>query len=166
MNKAFLSIGTNIGSRKSNLKKTISMIQKTEGIVVSLESSIYETSPLINPHQDKFLNKVVLIETKLSPTDLLNRTQSIESAMGRKSDTHNMPRIIDIDILVFGDEEVQTDSLILPHPEILNRRFVLEPWNEIAPDYIIKGQDLSIKGLYNKYLGNRFKNQKVDLINY
>ena len=86
--------------------------------------------------------------------------------MGRNLEkSHNMPRIIDIDILAFGNLEFLSEELIIPHPRILDRRFVIEPWNEIAPEYIIKGQNLSIKELYNKYLRNRFKNQKVDVIN-
>ena len=75
-----------------------------------------------------------------------------------------MPRIIDIDILAFENIQIVSDTLVLPHPEILTRKFVLEPWNEIAPEYIVIGENLSIKELYNKYLGNRFKNQKVEII--
>ena len=71
-----------------------------------------------------------------------------------------------IDILTFEKITFLSEDLVIPHPRILDRRFVLEPWKEIAPEYIISGQKLSIKELYNKYLGNRFKNQKVEIINY
>ena len=76
-----------------------------------------------------------------------------------------MPRIIDIDILDFEGSCLDSTELSLPHPKILDRKFVLQPWFEISPNHIIEGQNLSIKELYSNYLGNRFKNQKVDIIN-
>ena len=164
MNKVFLSLGTNIGSKRDNLNKAISMLEDLKGTAVKLESSIYETSPLLNENLDYFLNQVILVETKLNPLQLLKKTKHIESLMGRKNKGKNMPRIIDIDILSFEDKTILTDDLTVPHPRILDRKFVLEPWVEIAPDYIVKGQTLSIKELYKMYLGNRFKNQIVNII--
>ena len=85
--------------------------------------------------------------------------------MGRNlKNSHNLPRIIDIDILAFGDLNIASRELIIPHPRILERRFVLEPWKEIDPAYIMVSQDLSIKELYNKYLKNSLKNQEVELV--
>ena len=164
MNKVFLSLGTNIGSKRDNLNKAISMLEDLKGTAVKLKSSIYETSPLLNENLDYFLNQVILVETKLNPLQLLKKTKHIESLMGRKNKGKNMPRIIDIDILSFEDKAILTDDLTVPHPRILDRKFVLEPWVEIAPDYIVKGQTLSIKELYKMYLGNRFKNQIVNII--
>ena len=86
--------------------------------------------------------------------------------MGRDiKNGHNMPRIIDIDILTFENISLSSKDLTLPHPRILERKFVLMPWQEIAPDYILDGQTLSIKELYNNSLRNIFKNQKVEIIN-
>ena len=166
MNKVFLSIGSNLGCREQNLSKGILMIKDMQGTIVNLESSIYKTSPLYNPNQQYFFNKVVQITTKLNPHELLENTKSIELIMGKNTESsHNLPRIIDIDILVFNDINIDNKELTLPHPRLLDRRFVLEPWKEIAPNYIINGQDLSIEELYNKYLENEFKNQKVEKIN-
>lgn len=164
MNNVFLSLGTNIGSKRNNLIMAIAMLEDLECTNVKLKSSIYETSPLLNEDLDCFFNQVILIETELGPFQLLEKTKCIERLMGRETKGDNMPRIIDIDILSFKDETVFSDDLILPHPGILHRKFVLKPWSEIAPDYIIKGQTLSIKELYKTYLGNRFKNQMVNII--
>ena len=165
MNKVFLSLGSNIGSRKKNLIKAMAMLKELNDTVIDFESSLYKTDPLYNCNQSYFLNKVIQIRTKFTPHKLLEKIKSIESLMGRNlKNSHNMPRIIDIDILVFENIQIVSDSLVLPHPEILTRKFVLEPWKEIAPEYIIIGENLSIKELYNKYLGNRFENQKVEII--
>ena len=166
MNKVFLSLGSNIGSRKNNLAKAIRMLQRLDNTIINSESSIYETTPLYNHNQDYFFNKVIQIRTEFTPHELLKEIKSIELSMGRDIiNSHNNRRIIDIDILVFENIKICSDSLVLPHPRILDRQFVLEPWKEIAPEYIITGENLSIKELYNKYLGNRFKNQKVEIIN-
>jgi len=165
MNKVFLSLGTNIGSKKNNLSKAMTMIQELRCTAIISKSSIYKADPLYNFNQDYFFNKVVEISTGLNPHELLREIKFIEISMGRDIDnSHNMPRIIDIDILTFENLDVSSSTLMLPHPRILERKFVLKPWKEINPDYIINGQNLSIKELYNKYLGNRFKKQKVNII--
>ena len=166
MNKAFLSLGSNISPRKNNIKKSIIMIEESGNTFIKSESSLYETKPLYNHNQGYFLNKIILIKTQFNPEELLENIKSIELLMGRDIENgHNMPRTIDIDILTFESMKIALNNLVLPHPRILERRFVLEPWKEIAPEYIIPGENLSIKELYNKYLGNRFKNQKVEIIN-
>ena len=167
MNKVFLSLGSNIDCRRDNLFMAVESIKELKDTTVSSESSIYETAPLYNTNQASFLNKIIQINTNFSPKELLLQVKKIESFMGRLiEDSHNMPRVIDIDILTFEKITFLSEDLVIPHPKILDRRFVLEPWKEIAPEYIISGQKLSIKELYNKYLGNRFKNQKVEIINY
>jgi len=166
MNKVFLSLGTNLGSKKDNLKRAVKMLADLKGTVIVSESSIYETSPLYNENQDCFFNKVIEIHTRYKSKDLLEEVKTIESLMGRNlENSHNMPRIIDIDILVFGEEETSSQELVLPHPRILERKFVLEPWNEIAPDYVIYGQSLSIKELHSESLQNRFGKQRVEIVN-
>ena len=166
MSNIFLSIGSNIGLRDQNLSESISKLEDLENTSVISQSSIYRTEPLYNPDQPYFFNKVIEIKTKLNPYELLGKFKSIELIMGRNLDnSHNFPRIIDIDILVFGDLDIYSNKLIIPHPKICERRFVLEPWSEIAPSYIIVNKNMTIKQLYNKYLNNKFKNQKVELIN-
>ena len=134
--------------------------------MIILESSIYETEPLHNTNQAYFFNKVIEIQTKLNPYKLLEKVKSIESIMGRDlNNSHNSPRIIDIDILVFDDLTINSDKLILPHPRICERRFVLEPWSEITPYYRILNENLTIKQLYDECLKNKKNSQKVRLIN-
>ena len=165
MHKVFLSIGSNLGLRKKNLSKAISLLNELEHTSVDIESSIYKTAPLYNHNQAYFFNKVIQISTKLNPYKLLEKIKSIESDMGRHlKNSHNLPRIIDIDILVFGNLNILSKQLIIPHPKILERRFVLEPWKEIAPKYILSSQGLSIEGLYNQYLHDILRNQKVELV--
>ena len=108
-----------------------------------------------------FFNKVVQIATKLNPYELLEKVKSIELKMGRDLDnSHNTPRIIDIDILVFNNLVLGSKDLTLPHPGIMERQFVLQPWSEIAPDYLIAGESLTIRDLSSKC---KKRNQKVKL---
>ena len=166
MNDVFLSLGSNVGNKKDNLSYALKKLNDLEVVVVEKCSSVYKTAPLYNLEQDFFLNQVVKIKTDFNPYGLLEKIKLIELSMGRDLTVErNMPRIIDLDILAFGDKNIQSNDLTIPHPKILERLFVLEPFKEIAPDYILYGQNLSIKELYNKYLRNRFKNQKVDVIN-
>ena len=162
MNNAFLSIGSNIGNREVHLSKSIVMVSALEDTSVLLESSNYDTEPLYNKNQGYFLNKVIKIQTKLNPYELLEKVKSIELKMGRDLDnSHNTPRIIDIDILVFNNLVLGSKDLTLPHPGIMERQFVLQPWSEIAPDYLIAGESLTIRDLSSKC---KKRNQKVKLV--
>ena len=162
MNNAFLSIGSNIGNREVHLSKSIVMVSALEDTSVLLESSNYDTEPLYNKNQGYFLNKVIKIQTKLNPYELLEKVKSIELKMGRDLDnSHNTPRIIDIDILVFNNLVLGSKNLTLPHPGIMERQFVLQPWSEIAPDYLIAGESLTIRDLSSKC---KKRNQKVKLV--
>jgi len=166
MNNIFLSIGSNLGDRKQSLHQSVSILSSLDDTLIILESSIYETEPLHNTNQAYFFNKVIEIQTKLNPYELLEKVKSIETIMGRDlNNSHNSPRIIDIDVLVFNDLIINSDKLILPHPRICERRFVLEPWSEIAPTYKIVNKKLTIKQLYNECLKNKINNQKVRLVN-
>ena len=162
MNNAFLSIGSNIGDRETNLSKSIVMVSALEHTSVLLESSNYDSEPLYNKNQGYFLNKVIKIQTKLNPYELLEKVKSIELQMGRDlNNSHNVPRIIDIDILVFNNLVVDSKNLTLPHPRIMERQFVLKPWGEIAPDYLMPGESLTIRALSFKC---QTRNQKVKLV--
>lgn len=101
---------------------------------VKRTSSIYETEPRDVPQQPWFLNQVIEVETDLFPKQLLSRIQKIEREMGRKRIVSKGPRVIDIDILLFGDSVLATPELEIPHPRMIERRFVLEPLAELAPD--------------------------------
>ena len=134
MKTAYLALGSNIGDREANLRDAVRRME-SEGIRVVARSSLYETVPQELLDQPSFLNAVVEVETDLFPMQLLARVQQIERAMGRRRVTPKGPRNIDIDILFYGRAVIGTAELEVPHPRIAQRRFVLEPLAEIAPDF-------------------------------
>lgn len=129
-NLAYLSLGSNVGEREKNLRETIHRL-KTLGRVLSV-SSFYETEPMEFTDQPCFVNCAVALETARPASELMRGLLEIEREMGRKRLQKKGPRIIDIDILLFGDEIVNTPDLTIPHPAMADRRFVLEPLAEIA----------------------------------
>jgi len=138
MNKVYLALGTNLGNKPANLLRAMGYIAEETGIFSAI-SSVYETKPQGYESENDFLNMLVCVETSLPPTEILRITQSIEKKMGRLEKTKNSSyrdRIIDIDLIAYNDLILQTENLQLPHPQFHRRRFVLEPFNEIAPDYV------------------------------
>ena len=135
MNDVFLMTGSNIGDRNNNLRTAEAHINKTIGKII-LKSSVYETAPWGNALQESFYNQAFQVNTQLTATEVMSALLKIEHLMGRKRTFKNAARIIDIDILFFKDEIIKLKSLEIPHKEIANRRFVLEPLNEIAPGRI------------------------------
>lgn len=131
LNLAYLSLGSNMGDRETHLQKAIARLQ-SQGRVVSV-SSFYETEPVEFTDQAWFLNCAVALETARTPQQLLWDILTIEQEMGRQRVQKKGPRIIDIDILLFSDEIIDSPDLAVPHPAMENRRFVLEPLAEIAP---------------------------------
>ncbi len=134
MKTAYLALGSNIGDREANLRTAVSLLESDE-IRILRRSSLYETAPQELLDQPWFLNAAVEIETSLFPLQLLARVRGIEREMGRRRVTPKGPRNIDIDILFYGRTVIATDELEVPHPRIAQRRFVLEPLAEIAPDF-------------------------------
>lgn len=135
MNKAYLLTGGNMGDRQKNLATTYEQIQQECGDIVS-SSSIYETAAWGKKDQPPFLNQALEIQTELTPRKLLKKILAIEKQIGRVRKEKYGPRIIDIDILLFNDGIYNYTSLKIPHPEMQNRRFVLVPLAEIAPEAI------------------------------
>ncbi|MBR5178163.1 MAG: 2-amino-4-hydroxy-6-hydroxymethyldihydropteridine diphosphokinase [Lachnospiraceae bacterium] len=131
--KAYLSIGSNMGDKEQYLKNAIEKLNSTDDCEVVKTSSFIETEPYGNVEQDKFLNGALEIRTLMSPDELLKRVNTIEAEEGRVRTIHWGPRTLDIDILLYDDEIVYTDNLIIPHPDMQNRSFVLKPLCEIAP---------------------------------
>jgi len=129
---AFLSLGSNLGDREQNLRQALERL-RAAGVRTLKESSVYETEPQELRHQPWFLNIVVQVETSLFPRQLLHCGQNVESAMGRKRTKDKGPRVIGVDILLFGHFVLETAELQIPHPRLHLRRFVLEPLAEIAP---------------------------------
>ena len=133
LKQAFLSLGSNMGDREEQLREAIRRLEAA-GIHILRQSSIYETEPQDLIGQPWFLNQVVEVETEFFPRLLLARIQAIELGMGRKRDLPKGPRPIDIDILLFGNFIIENRELQVPHPRMAQRRFVLEPLAELAPD--------------------------------
>lgn len=128
---AFIGIGANIGSVRENFARAVRSIEKCAR--VEAVSSLYESEPVGPQDQPKFTNAVIKVETELSPLELLDRLQAIEKEIGRKKTVRWGPRVIDLDIIFYGDLVISTDSLVIPHPRAHERRFVLEPLLEIEP---------------------------------
>ena len=131
LNLAYLSLGSNMGDRETHLHEAITRLQ-SEGRVVSV-SSFCETEPVEFIEQAWFLNCALALETTRTPQQVMSEVLAIEQEMGRQRIQKKGPRIIDIDILLFSDEIIDSPDLIVPHPAMQNRRFVLEPLAEIAP---------------------------------
>jgi 2-amino-4-hydroxy-6-hydroxymethyldihydropteridine diphosphokinase len=133
MIRVFLGLGTNLGDKEKNLEQALDKIAEVIGIIVS-RSSVYETEPWGFQSRDQFLNMVIGVDTNLKPSGLLGRLLMIESLLGRLRDGKQYSsRIIDIDILLYGKQKVDTISLKIPHPRMHERKFVLIPICEIAP---------------------------------
>jgi 2-amino-4-hydroxy-6-hydroxymethyldihydropteridine diphosphokinase len=128
----YLSLGSNVGDRAANLHTMIERLRRL-GDVVAV-SSFYETEPVDVPAQPWFLNCAVALETERMPKQLMGRLLALEQEMGRRRSLAKGPRVIDIDILLFGKSIVDTAGLVVPHPALHERRFVLEPLAEIAPE--------------------------------
>ena len=132
----YIGLGSNMGDRARNLCSAYNYISTIEGIQPLRLSRFYETAPAGGPPQPMFLNAVLSIKTLMSPHQLLERFQHIETLMGRVRTVKWGPRNIDIDILLYGDEVVDDEQLKIPHPLMHTRLFVLEPLVEIAPNVV------------------------------
>jgi len=136
MKEVYLGIGTNLGEREHNLREALKMIGLQIGLLYT-SSPVYETEPWGFDSDDKFLNMVIRVRTSLSPQAVLKETGLIEASLGRiRNEDQYTSRIIDIDILFYDDLIIDEVNLKIPHPGIAERRFVLVPLNEIAPDLV------------------------------
>ncbi len=132
MERVYLSLGSNIGDRSANIARAIAALGE-RGIRVTRESSLYETEPVEFREQDWFLNSVFEGETELEPEELMKELLAIERSLGRERRVPKGPRVIDIDVLFYGDRVIHDPGLDIPHPRLSQRRFVLVPFAEIAP---------------------------------
>jgi len=130
---AYLSLGSNIGDRSENLARALDLL-RAAGVKVTRESSLWETEPRDYARQPWFLNQVVEAETTLFPRQLLHLIRRIEKELGRRRIVARGPRTIDIDILLFGNFVIDVAELQVPHPRLRERRFVLAPLAELAPE--------------------------------
>ncbi len=134
--RVYLSLGSNLGDKTGNLAQAIDLLAHHDKIRVTHKSSLYITAPWGKTDQDEFINQVVEIDTELTPLELLNVLQQIEIKLGRLRNEKWGPRVIDLDILLFGEETIALPELVIPHPHMYARLFVLIPLQEIAPQLL------------------------------
>ena len=156
MNRAYLSLGSNRGGRRANLAEALRRLAAPD-VTVRRLSSLYETEPQDLPGQPWFLNLVAEIDTTLKPHALLERTRAVEVELGRQRLVPKGPRTIDIDVLLYGDLVADSPALVLPHPRIAHRRFVLEPLAELAPDLLHPVLGKSIRELLQAVHGQQVR---------
>ncbi|KKB39425.1 2-amino-4-hydroxy-6-hydroxymethyldihydropteridine diphosphokinase [Bacillus thermotolerans] len=152
-NRAFLSLGTNLGDRFSHLQEAIRLLDAHEKIRIERVSSIYETDPVGYTEQPAFLNLVLQASTSLSAEELLEACLLIEQQLGRVREFKWGPRVIDLDILMYNQDNIKSENLIIPHPRMLERAFVLIPLAEVAPKALMPGSDQSLEDLVSAVQG-------------
>lgn len=145
MSRAFLGLGSNLGDRREQLRAAVGSLP---GVIAV--SDVYETDPVGGPEQGRFLNIVVEIDTDLDPRALLGLCHRIESAAGRVRDVRWGPRTLDVDILWVDGVTVDDADLQIPHPRMWERRFVLEPLAELAPDLLPDGWETTVEGAVDR----------------
>jgi 2-amino-4-hydroxy-6-hydroxymethyldihydropteridine diphosphokinase len=134
MIEAYVALGSNLGDREANIKKALNFLNEKMRIIQV--SALYETRPMYVENQGLFLNGVIKVETDLEPQALLRLFKEVEQKMGRVCVERNGPRIIDVDLLFYGTQIITENNLVVPHPKIEERDFVLVPLAEIAPNLI------------------------------
>lgn len=159
MKIVYIGLGSNLGDRLNYLQRAVQLVSKNHNILKC--SSIYETAPVGFTEQNFFLNQVICVETNFSAKDLLYNVLQTELELDRKRDLKWGPRTIDIDLLLYDNEIINDDDLILPHPGMYSRRFVLEPLTELCPDLII-----SADGKTASHYLKEVMDQKVEKLNF
>ena len=158
----YIGIGSNLGNALKNCQHAVESLSLAKGIEITSVSSFYKTEPVGIENQNLFINAVVEIKTALSARNLFQNLQNIEKDMGRKREVKGGPRIIDLDLLFYGQEIIHDADLIVPHPEIHRRRFVLEPLCEIASYFIHPAFGVSMRGLKDRLNDNKIvENLKI-----
>ena len=142
MTRAYVGLGANLGPRETMIERAVALLAEVEGIAVSERSALRETEPVGVADQPRFVNGVVALDTTLSPRELLDALLRVERELGRARDAERRwgPRTIDLDLLLYGDAVVDEPGLMVPHPRLHERRFVLEPLAELAPDLDVPGR--------------------------
>ena len=144
----YFSLGSNIGSKRSNLNAAKKMLAMYVGPVIA-QSKLYVSEPWGNEEQNDFINQCLICESNLSCMDILKLSQQIEVQLGKNKKEYWGPRLIDIDILFYGNSIIENKDLVIPHPFLHKRNFVLEPLNKISPEFIHPVLKKSINELYH-----------------
>ena len=152
--RAYIGLGANLGDRAATIRRAVELLALLDGIEVVAVSALRDTEPVGFVEQPRFLNGVAALETDLQPRELLAALLSVEQELGRTRDGPRFgPRTIDLDLLVYGDVELEEPGLTVPHPRLAERRFVLEPLAELDPDLVVPGhgrvEDL-LRGLQSR----------------
>lgn len=143
MTEAFLALGANLGNRAEQLRRSLVKLEQ-RGIRVGQLSRFHRTAPVGGPAgQPEFLNAVARVEVPFAPRRLLRHCLEVELDLGRERQVVHGPRTCDLDLLWFGNCEIESEELTLPHPRFAERRFVLEPWVELAPRLVVGGKSVS-----------------------
>lgn len=150
MNDVFISIGTNIGKKLKNIHSAINEILLSKSIKFNKISPFYFSQPLLYEKQNWFINAVVKIETNIEPFSLLGFLKEIEQKLGRKPTFKNGPRIIDLDIIFYGNEIISTTELTIPHPQFQHRLFLLIAMNSLDENFVHPLVEKKMKQLYNE----------------
>jgi 2-amino-4-hydroxy-6-hydroxymethyldihydropteridine diphosphokinase len=150
MARVFIALGSNLGDRRKNILEAVWRMEQRKGIKILKLSSIIETEPYGYKEQNKFLNGACLVETELSPRELLTALLEIEKAMGRERTIHWGPRNIDLDIIFYENFVIDEEELKVPHPDAHNRIFVMGPIAQIAPDYVHPVLKKSVTEIFNE----------------
>lgn len=161
--KCYLGVGSNIGDRRQNIVNALRELDQRHELVAL--SSLYETEPVGYVDQDYFLNAVVHVSTAMTAMELLDDMHRIENKLGRKRVMKWGPRVIDVDILTFGNHMISEAQLTVPHPQVPNRRFVLEPWAEIAPDFTVPGFHKTVSLLLNETVDHSIVSKNLSASN-
>lgn len=138
MTRAYLALGSNVGDRLVTLERAVALLDAVDGLRVVRTSRVYETAP-VGPPQPEYLNAAVEVETVLEPHALLQACLAVEQRLGRERLEHWGPRTLDVDILTFGDLQVDEPGLVIPHPRMHRRAFVLVPLRELEADPPLPG---------------------------
>jgi 2-amino-4-hydroxy-6-hydroxymethyldihydropteridine diphosphokinase len=135
----YVGLGANLGPREITLLRAVDLLAETEGVEVQAVSQLRETEPVGVVDQPLVLNGAVVLNTSLSPRELLDRLLEIERELGRVRDVRWGPRVVDLDLLVYGDQQIDEPGLRVPHPRLHERRFALEPLLELDPELDVPG---------------------------
>jgi len=140
MARAFVGVGANLGDAAAQVRAAIGALATLPGTRLVAASSLYRTAPLGYADQPDFINAAVLLETALAPRALLEALQAVEARSGRARSFQDAPRVLDLDLLLYGEEALHEPDLVVPHPRLHSRAFALAPLVEIDPDAVIPGR--------------------------
>jgi 2-amino-4-hydroxy-6-hydroxymethyldihydropteridine diphosphokinase len=139
--RAFIGVGANLGNRAETIARAVELLGEQDGVEVAAVSTLRDTDPVGVVEQPRFLNGAVAVETELPPRELLERLLAVELALGRTREGPRFgPRTIDLDLLLYGDVELDEPGLTVPHPRLAERRFVLEPLAELDAELVVPGR--------------------------